>query len=57
MVSHTNGDFLRPNYAAVIEIIISQRRLHRWKTEHNEDHMHTQNIHRLLDPLTYSKHI
>lgn len=43
MVSHSNGDFLRPNYAAVIRIIIFQRRLNRWKTGHNEDHMRIEN--------------
>lgn len=57
MVSHSNGDFLRPNYSAVIEIIIFQRRLNRLKTGHNEDHMHVQNIHGLLDPFTCLKHI
>lgn len=57
MVSHSNGDFLRPNYAAVIGIIIFQRRLNRWKTGHNEDHMHIQNMLQLLDAFTYLKHI
>lgn len=57
MVSHSNGDFRRPNYAAVIEIIIFQRRLNRWKTGHNEDHMHIQNMHWLLDPFMYLKHL
>lgn len=57
MVSHSNGDFLSPNYAAVIGIIIFQRRLNRWKTGHNEDHMHIQNMLQLLDAFTYLKHI
>lgn len=57
MVSHSNSHFLRPNYAAVMEIIIFQRRLNRWKAGHNEDHMRIQNMHQLLDPFVYLKHI